>query len=309
MEFHASHRDDESEDDEARVNPPRHPDLPRDASGHLRAGLRIVASVLVYRLVRLEMANLVAAASLVIALRLPAADALVRVVFAFVLNVLAYTINDYVDRDLDQREGRAPEKTRFLIAHAREALWAQLALAAVLVAIALAHDPFLLVSGALGAGLCWVYTARWKASPGADVLAMTAWGAAMPLCAVPLDRPMGFVLIGQLALFSMCFEILQVMRDRESDATIGVRTTAVALGAEGSERLLRGAVVLAGVYAALFVHVTLSPLVLLAALVPTRRHTERAWHVVRFIFGLAWLGMLTAVYLTGTLDGWVGPAR
>ena len=63
------------------------------------AALRIVAAVVGYRLRKLEMANLVAALSIAIALRLPWPEVAYRTAFAFFLNALVYLNNDYIDVD------------------------------------------------------------------------------------------------------------------------------------------------------------------------------------------------------------------
>ncbi len=269
------------------------------------AGARILWQVLVYRLQRLEMANLFAAASLVVALRLPLGEAALRVLFAFLLNVLAYTTNDYYDAERDLSEGRAPEKTRYLIEHRREAIGAQWFLVLCLVGLALAVDKAMLLAAVLGAGTCWAYSASFKGRPLLDVLSMTVWGAAMPLAAVPLSSHAGLVLLGQLALFSTCFELLQVLRDHDTDAAAGTRTTAVLLGADGTERMFRGAAVLAAIYGMLFVHSTFAFLLLLGATIPVRKDPEKGWNWVRLVFGLAWLAFTFTLWLTGRTAGLV----
>lgn len=267
------------------------------------AGGRIVWEVLAYRLRHLEMANMFAAASLVLALRLPWREAALRMSFALLLNVLAYTTNDYYDAERDLAEGRAPEKTRYLLEHKPAALGAQWVIVVVLAAIALYVDPAMLLALVLGAGTCWAYSARLKALPLWDVLSMTVWGAAMPLCAVPLARTEGLLLLGQLALFSTCFELLQVLRDRPTDAPAGIRTTAVALGASTTEIVFRAAAVVSALYGMLFVHTTFAILLFAGAAVPVQSNPERGWNLARLAFGIAWLGFTATLWLTGRTTG------
>ena len=61
------------------------------------SALRILFDVVVFRLRRLEMANLAGAVSVMLALRLPVSDVVLRTGFALLLNVLAYLTNDYYD--------------------------------------------------------------------------------------------------------------------------------------------------------------------------------------------------------------------
>ena len=263
------------------------------------AALRIVLDVLVYRLRRLEMANMVAAVAIMLALRTPWTDLAIRSVFALVLNVLAYLTNDYCDVHRDLAGGRAPKKTEFLRDHMGAALGAQLALGALLVAIAAAHDLGLLVPGILGALLCWVYSAKLKITPYADIAAMIAWGVIMPLVAFPLDHRLGWLLVTQLALFSACFETIQVIRDHDEDRAAGIETTAVRLGPKRSLALARTFMVLSAVYATLVLHRYLGPALLVAPLLPFQPGDEsKYWTRIRLVMGLVWLGMLVTVYVT-----------
>ncbi len=268
------------------------------------AALRIVREVLVYRLRRLEMANLVAAGSLLVALRAPWAEVWVRCAFAGVLNVLAYLTNDYYDVHRDLAAGRAEDKTRFLRDHAREARAAQLVLAGALALFAIAWDPSLLLAVAGGAGICWVYSARLKSMPFADIASMAAWGAAMPLVAIRLGDTLGLALVLQLALFSACFETLQVLRDREEDATANLRTTAVVIGERRTLALARTLVLACSAYATATLHAFAGPALAIAALLPVDpANVERHWTRVRVVFGVVWLAILASVYVHGATSG------
>ena len=71
----------------------------------------------------------------------------------------------------------------------------------------------------------------------------------MPLVGVPLDQPVGLALALELGLFSMCFESLQVVRDRDDDAEAGLETTAVRFGRAWTLRLAKVAILLATFFA------------------------------------------------------------
>src|SRR5690606_34715330 len=130
------------------------------------AAVKIVADVLAYRLGNLEMANLAGAVSISVSLHLSWTDVAVRALFAPALNVLVYLNNDYIDIDLDlasaEKDGA---KTRFLAEHQGAALFAQLAIAGLLAAIAWAYDPGLFVPLVAGGGVCWLYSAYLKRVP------------------------------------------------------------------------------------------------------------------------------------------------
>ena len=269
------------------------------------AALRIVADVASFRLRRLEMANLGGAAAVAVAAGLGPGEIAGRLGFAALLNLLVYLNNDYLDLDADLASTtREAAKTRFLAAHRRAALAAQVGLGAALAAIAGLWRPALAVPLLLGGGICWAYSARLKRAPGLDVLAMIGWGAAMSLCGAPLGDPVALALALQLGLFSGVFEAIQVLRDRPEDAAAGVRTTAVALGARGAALLVRGLLVAAGAYAALVIHPALGVLPAAAALLPIDAAAMPSyWTRIRAILGATLVAEVAVVVTRGGTAG------
>jgi 4-hydroxybenzoate polyprenyltransferase len=280
---------------------------PAPKVGAVAAAIRILGDVVWYRLARLEMANLGGAVSVMVALRLSLADIAVRTSFAFLLNVLAYTTNDYCDIERDLASGRANEKTRFLADHRGAALGAQAVLVLVLAGIALWWSPGLTLAIVAGAGLCWLYSAKLKRVAYVDVVLMGLCGAGMALVAVPLDRALGWYLVAQLGVFSACFELIQVLRDREEDERNGVFTTAVRLGEARTLAFLRLMMVASALYASLTLNRFVGPVLVFAVLVPfDSAHADRYWNRVRLVFGLAWLGIVSWVAASGNANGlWI----
>ena len=272
----------------------------------MAAAARILADVVAYRVRRLEMANLVAAVALMVALRLPWRELLFRSAFAVVLNVLAYTTNDYYDVERDLAAGRAPQKSRYLCEHRRAALGAQLGLTLLLFCGALSWNLELIVAIVAGGGLCWLYSVRLKGVPFADIAAMALWGVAMPLVAIPLDSELGWALVIELGLFSACFETIQVIRDADQDRGAKLETSAVRLGTKRSIQLLRVLMLLAACYAVLVLHRFIGLGLLIAPLLPFVAPAVY-WNRVRFVFGLVWLSILGWVYLTGSTAGLLEP--
>ena len=269
------------------------------------AGLRIVISVIAYRLRKLEMANMAAAGSMAVALHLPIFDVAVRVLFAFLLNALVYLNNDYIDVAIDlQSSGKDNEKSRYLASNMRAALWAQLMMLAVLALIAVVYDVGLLVPLIAGGGICWWYSAKLKHAPPWDIVAMMIWGITMPLVGAPADSMLGWALSLQLGLFSGVFETIQVMRDAEEDAKEGVRTTGVMLGVKRSGTLARALMVLCSVYAALVLHPWVAAVTIVALLIPCdERNIEKYWTRVKLVYGIAWLMLCAWVFFEGRSAG------
>lgn len=271
----------------------------------MHPAVKITADVLVFRLRRLEMANLAGAAALALTLRLSPFDVVVRMTFALLLNLLVYVNNDYcnISEDLGS-EDRDREKTHYLRDHMDAARTAQLVLLCVLVAFGLFWSRGLLVALALGGGVCWAYSAALKRMPIVDIVAVMLWGLAMPLVGSPLDRAVGWYVAIQLALFAGVFELIQVVRDRSGDAADGARTTAVVLGVDATRLFARGLILVAALYTALVIQPWLG---LLAACAALPRLDEsgaaRYWNHVRLVFGITLLAGCAWVFFTGGTAG------
>ncbi|MCY0986348.1 UbiA family prenyltransferase [Nannocystis sp. ILAH1] len=269
------------------------------------AALRILFNVAVYRLQRLEMANMGGALLIMLALRLSPADVAVRLGFAFLLNLLVYLNNDFLDLPTDLRSPeRDDANTRYLRDHRGAAVGAQVGLVGAMLVLAGVWDLGLLVPLVVGGGVCWLYSARLKHVAGADITAMMVWGAAMLTVAFPPTHVLGWVLAGLLALDSAVFETIQVIRDHDADRDTGVRTTAVALGVPRTLALARGLLVLGAAAAAVAVHPLVAVPPMIGVTLPLGR-PARYWNQIRVLLGVAFLFAAGWVYLHGATAGWL----
>jgi 4-hydroxybenzoate polyprenyltransferase len=260
--------------------------------------LKILFDVAVFRLRRFEMANIAGALAIAVACHLSFAEIGFRGLFAFLLNLLVYLNNDWYDLDDDLSAATKDQvKNTYLAAHLGAGLVAQLGLIALIMGVALWWGGGLVFALITGAGVCWAYSAGLKRVPYCDVLAMIAWGMAMPLCGLAPGHPEGWLLLGQLGLFSGVFESIQVIRDREADAAAGVRTTAVALGLPRAIMLVRVLLIGSAIYAAMMFAWWIAAAPLVAALLPiSQGNIDRHWHRVRVLLGLALLAEAALVY-------------
>ena len=272
---------------------------------HIRVPVKLFADVISYRIKKREMANLFAALSIMIALHNETLDIIRRLAFAVMLNALVYLINDYYDIDVDLQSGSRDRGTvTFLKEHKRQAMASMIAAFVVLAALAAFYCPGLLFPLIGGVGVCWVYSARLKRVAIADVLMMTLWGGIMPSTGISLDSSSGWILIGQLALFSSCFETIQTLRDRESDARAGFATTAVFLGERKTKVLIRVLICLAAAYCIILLHYLFGLFMIIAALIPVPAGSVEAyWNRIRLILGLTWLAVLVHFYLCNSPNG------
>jgi len=263
-------------------------------------GLRIVIDVVIFRLKKLEMANLAAAVAISLALRLSFLDMALRVAFAFALNVLVYLNNDYIDIELDLASTtKDATKSSYLAEHMKAALWSQIVFAGLLAVASAVYDLGLLFPLIAGGGICWWYSAILKRRPFWDIVAMMVWGLAMPMCGSPVERTLGWCLAAQLGLFSGVFESIQVMRDADADAADqGVRTTAVVLGKKRTLLLARAIMVVCTAYAALALSPIAAAISAAALFLPfDAQRVEIYWTRVKMVYGVTWLVICATVYL------------
>jgi 4-hydroxybenzoate polyprenyltransferase len=271
------------------------------------AALKVIAGTVGYRVRKLEMANMVAAVSIALALDLTWTDVLVRAAFAFVLNALVYLNNDYIDIQIDLSSAdKDRTKARYLAAHKSAALAAQWTLVALLVLASVVYDLGLLVPLVAGGGICLWYSAQLKHRPYLDIAAMIVWGVTMPLCGTPIAHPVGLWMALQLGLFSGVFEAIQVVRDADEDALERVRTTAVVLGKDRTMQLARALMLASSAYAAAFLEPWAAAVTLFAFVVPLHEHAvERYWTRVKLIYGVAWIVICVSVFWAGQRSGWL----
>ncbi|MBW2704618.1 MAG: UbiA prenyltransferase family protein [Deltaproteobacteria bacterium] len=251
------------------------------------------------------MANLVAAGSIMVALQLPLHDIGTRLLFGFLLNLLVYLNNDFCDVDQDITSAKKGiERALYLKQHIKAAVGAQISILVVLTGLGVFYSYGLLIALVAGGGICWLYSRKLKRMPYLDVAAMILAGGLVPIVAFPLDSVLGWALVLALAIFSGCFESIQVMRDHDEDLASKVRTTAVRLGIPATMWMLRFFVIIAATYCTAVLNRYAGPVILLALFIPLdRTAVEQYWNRIRMITGVAWLGILVWIFLYGMSDG------
>lgn len=265
----------------------------------VRAALRIVWDATLYRIRKREANNWLTSVSLMVALGLPGLDLAFRAVYALVLNIYVYLMNDYCDieRDLGSPQ-KDHQKAQYMADHRSAAGVALFALAAALAVSGALHSRLMLAAFVLNTVVVGSYSAWLKRVPVADVLLMTVCGVTMSLVALPEESTAGWALVGYLGLICASFEVIQVIRDAPGDAQAGVTTTAVLLGARGAAWIFRGLVLATTVYVVLVVKSWLGLGLLLGLAFPlTPERASRTWDLARLVFGGVWGGLLVHTFL------------
>jgi 4-hydroxybenzoate polyprenyltransferase len=264
----------------------------------LGAALKIIWQSFGYRVRKREANNLAVTATMMLAFHMPFADIAYRVVYALVLNIYVYLVNDFWDISVDLgSRGKDQEKTRFMAANRGAAVGAVLGLAALLLIGALVHSRLLVIAFVINTVMIHVYSSKLKKVPIADLLMMALAGASMTMVGLP-DKVLGWKLLGLLSLLSACYEVIQVIRDEPEDRAKGVRTTAVLLGSRTSAWIYRAIMAGAAAYGFWIVGSPVCLALVLAAPLPlTPERASRSWDLARLVTGSVWLALMAQLYL------------
>jgi 4-hydroxybenzoate polyprenyltransferase len=143
-------------------------------------------------------------------------------------------INDYADRHFDPHVERT--RTRPLAAgelEPREALYVAAALAAAAFALVLFLNRFAIALSFLGLAIAatYPYSKRYVALPQAYLGIAFGFGIPMAYAAVQERLPLEcWLLLAANVFYSFAYDTEYAMVDREDDAKIGIRTSALTLG-------------------------------------------------------------------------------
>jgi 4-hydroxybenzoate polyprenyltransferase len=166
---------------------------------------------------------------------LPRLDHLVIfVVGTFLMRSAGCAINDYADRDFDPHVERT--RKRPLAAgelHPREALYLGACLAAAAFGLVLFLNAFAILLSFLGLAIAitYPYSKRYMALPQAYLGIAFGFGIPMAYAAVQERLPLECgLLLAANVFYAFAYDTEYAMVDRDDDAKIGIRTSALTLG-------------------------------------------------------------------------------
>ncbi len=266
--------------------------------------LRIIWRSFIYRLKMREANNLAVTLSMMLAFRLAWPDLTYRLIYAVLLNMYVYLINDYFDIELDRRSpDRDRDHAEFMAAHRSATAGGIIGLGVLLLAGALVHSTLLVLAFVSSTAVIVLYSSSLKRVPIADLLMMAIAGGTGTIIGLPGDQLsgdqlLGWKLIGMLSILCCCYELIQIIRDEPTDRENKIKTTAVLLGVRTTTWIYRLVMTLAAVYGELVIGSHLALVLLVAALLPlSPARAARTWDGVRVISGSVWVGLMIQVYL------------
>ncbi len=263
----------------------------------LRVSYRLLSDSILDRLKRMEANSLITNFMLLLAFHFPFVDIVIRMAITFVLNVLVYFINDFIDVEIDLA---SPEKdhskARYLKEHKRKAFALIVGVSGALLILSLLYSPSVCFGVILALLIIFYYTDYLKNMAYFDVIGCFVWGVAMAWPAIPDFSPQGIKLILLIGLFTACFEIVQCVKDYEFDKKYDLRTTPIVIGISNSFIVARVLYVFSTLYAIFVLGQPQGILLLVPIFYRTDQDMATYWMKLRVVFGIVWLSIMVRFF-------------
>ncbi|MEW6443651.1 MAG: UbiA family prenyltransferase [bacterium] len=270
--------------------------------GILRVSYRLLSGTILDRLRRLEANSLITNFTLLLAFRFGLLDLSIRLGVTFLLNVFVYFINDFIDVQIDLASGTKDRaKALYLQEHRRTAFALIACGSAGLLLLTLFYSRSVCFGVVLALLTTFLYTDYFKNIPFLDIAGCFVWGIAMAWPAIPDFSWEGIRLVLLIGIFAACFEVVQCVKDFDSDRASGLRTTPVVLGIPKAFLIARSLYVLSAIYTVLVLGQIQGAALLLPILFSTKQKAESYWLKLRLVFGAVWLLIMARLFFGGQI--------
>jgi 4-hydroxybenzoate polyprenyltransferase len=174
-------------------------------------------------------------------------------------------------------------------------------LTAALLILTLLYSKSVCLGVILALLIIFLYTDYFKNMPYLDIFGCFVWGVSMAWPAIPDFSLEGIKLILLIGVFTASFEVVQCIKDYDSDKKYDLRTTPIVIGIPRAFMLARAMYVLATVYA-VFVLGEIQGVVLLVPLFfSTDQKMDAYWMKLRVVYGIVWITIMVRLFF-----GWYG---
>jgi 4-hydroxybenzoate polyprenyltransferase len=148
--------------------------------------------------------------------------------------------------------------------------------------------------------IIFLYTDYFKNMAYFDAIGCFVWGIAMAWPAIPDFSLQGIKLILLIGIFTASFEVVQCIKDYESDKQYNLKTTPIVIGIPNAFLLVRSVFVLSALYTVFVLREVQGILLLVPILFSTEQKPDAYWMKLRVVFGIVWLTIMVRLYF-----GWV----
>jgi len=267
----------------------------------LKVCYRLLSDAILDRLRRREPNSLITNFMLLLAFHFGIAHLFIRLAVTFVLNVLVYFINDFIDVDIDlANEEKDHTKALYIKEHKRTAFALIVCVSAALLILTLLYSKSVCLGVILALLIIFLYTDYFKNMAYFDIIGCFVWGVSMAWPAIPDFSLQGIKLILLIGIFTASFEVVQCIKDYDSDKKYDLRTTPIVIGIPRAFLLARSLYVLATVYTVFVLGEIQGVLLLIPMFFGTGQKMETYWMKLRVVYGIVWITIMVRLFF-----GWV----
>ena len=263
----------------------------------LKVCYRLLSDAIIDRLRRKEANSLITNFMLLLSFHFGVVDLAIRMAVTFVLNVLVYFINDFIDVEIDlANKEKDHSKALYIKAHKRTAFALIVCVSAVLLILTLLYSKSVCIGVILALLIIFLYTDYFKNMAYFDIIGCFVWGVSMAWPAIPDFSLEGIKLILLIGIFTASFEIVQCIKDYDSDSKYDLRTTPIVIGIPKAFLLARSMYVLATVYTVFVLGEIQGILLLLPILFTTDQKMDAYWMKLRVLYGIVWITIMVRLF-------------
>jgi 4-hydroxybenzoate polyprenyltransferase len=263
----------------------------------LKVSYRLLSDAIIDRLKRKEANSLITNFMLLLAFHFGIGDIAIRMAVTFVLNVLVYFINDFIDVEIDlANENKDHTKALYIQENKRTAFALIVCVSAALLIATLLYSKSVCLGVILALLIIFLYTDYFKNMAYFDIIGCFVWGVSMAMPAIPDFSAQGIKLILLIGIFTASFEVVQCIKDCEEDKRYNLRTTPIVIGIPRSFLLARSLYVVAAAYTIFVLGELQGILLLVPMFFSTDQDMDTYWMKLRVVYGIVWLTIMARLF-------------
>jgi len=206
-----------------------------------------------------------------------------KVTYPKLIQFRFYFINDFIDVEIDlANEKKDHTKALYIQEHKRTAFALIVCVSAALVILALL--------------IIFLYTDYFKNMAYFDIIGCFVWGVSMAWPAIPDFSPQGIKLILLIGIFTASFEVVQCIKDYDSDKQYDLRTTPIVIGIPRAFLLARAMYVLAAGYTVFLLGEIQGIFLLVPLFFSTDQKMDTYWMKLRVVYGIVWVTIMVRLF-------------
>ena len=272
-------------------------DHPEQKENILTVCYKLLSQAIVDRLKRREANSLLTNLMLLVSFHFGFVHILIRLAVTFFLNVLVYFINDFIDVEIDlANKEKDHAKALYIKKHKRTAFALIVCSSALFLMLTLLYSKSVCFGVILALLIIFLYTDYFKKMAYFDVIGCFVWGISMAWAAIPDFSLQGIKLILLIGIFTASFEVVQCIKDYDSDKQSDLTTTPIVIGIPNAFLLVRSLFALSMVYTVFILHEIQGVFLLIPIFFSSDQKMDAYWMKLRVVFGLVWISIMVRLF-------------